>query len=73
VSSGLQLADTFLAALSTGVGGALFAYATRQNWSEQTGIMLAFVFSLTLSVLSIVSALRIGPVTNAEQVAVDPH
>ena len=62
ISSGLQLADTFLAALSTGVGGALFAYATRQNWSEQTGIMLALVFSLTLSALSIVSALRIGPV-----------
>lgn len=66
VSAGLQLADTFLAALATGVGGALFAYATRQGLGEQTGIMLAFVFSLFLSSFSIISAMRIGSVAKPQ-------
>lgn len=59
VSASLQLADTFIAALSTGIGGALFAFASQRAYSEQTGIMLAFVFCLFLASLSVVSALRI--------------
>ncbi len=60
VSASLQLGDTFVAALATGIGGALFAFATKQGMPEQTGIMLPFVFSLALAVFAIVAAQRIG-------------
>lgn len=60
VSAGLQLADTFMAALATGLGGAVFAFATKQGYAEQHAIMLAFVLSIFLAVLSIFAAFRIG-------------
>src|SRR5690606_4769462 len=41
VSAALQISDQFMAAVSTGVGGALFALATRLGWDVQHGIMLA--------------------------------
>ena len=60
VSAALQLVDSFIAALSTGIGGALFAFAIRQNAdNEKLGIMLAFCFSLMLAVLSMIAAYKI--------------
>ena len=60
VSSSLQLADTFTGALSTGVGGALFALVTGAGGSERQGILLAFVLSVFIVLTSVVAAYRIG-------------
>ncbi len=60
VSAALQLADNLAAALSTGVGGALFALALATGASEQSGISAAFLASLVLVALSVVAAWRIG-------------
>lgn len=65
VSAGLQLVDSFLAALATGIGGALFAYAMQQQLGEQFGIMLAFCFSLVLALISILAAFNIRDVKTA--------
>ena len=59
VASGLQLADQFTSALSTGVGGALLATAVNRGGSEQFGILLAFGFSIALGLLGILAAWRI--------------
>ena len=60
VSSALQLADTFTAALSTGAGGALFALMMSTGGSERQGILLAFVLSVLIVLMSVVAAYRIG-------------
>ena len=60
VSSSLQLADQFTAALSTGVGGALFAVAVRSGAGEQLGIFYAQGFSLLLVTGSVIAAYRVG-------------
>lgn len=60
VSSGLQLADQFTSAVSTGVGGALFAYAERSGAGQQLGVAYAFGFSLLLVCLGVWAAYRIG-------------
>ncbi len=60
VSSSLQLADTFTAALSTGAGGALFALVMGAGGGERQGILLAFVLSVLIVLMSVVAAYRIG-------------
>ena len=60
VSSALQLADTFTAALSTGAGGALFALMMSTGGSERQGILLAFVLSVLIVLTSVAAAARIG-------------
>ncbi len=60
VSSALQLADTFIAALSTGAGGALFALVTGAGGSERQGILSAFALSVLIVLGSVVAAYRIG-------------
>lgn len=60
VASGLQLADQFTAAVSTGIGGALFAYALDLGRGEQTGIFYAYLFSLGFAALGVWAAYRIG-------------
>jgi dipeptide/tripeptide permease len=56
VSASLQLADQFASALCTGLGGALLGVAVSANWGEKYGILLAFVLSGVLGLLSIVAA-----------------
>lgn len=58
VSAALQIADTFTAALSTGVGGALLAVAARLGWTHHTGVQLAIAFVLVLAMLAVVGAWR---------------
>jgi MFS family permease len=58
VSAALQISDQLLAAVSTGVGGALFAYATRRGWPEQNGILLAFAFVMVLAGLALAAGWR---------------
>lgn len=48
VSASLQLADQFTSALSTGIGGALLALATRLSLPERSGVAWAFLFCLLL-------------------------
>ena len=60
VSASLQLADQFSAALSTGVGGALFALSLGLGMAEVYGIFLALIFSVMLALLSVVAARRIA-------------
>ncbi len=60
VSSALQLADQFTSALSTGVGGALFALAVGLGGETREGVLLAFGFNLLLVALSVLAASRIG-------------
>lgn len=60
VASSLQLADQFTAAVSTGVGGALFAYALSAGGSQQTGIFYAYLLCLLFAGLSVWAAYRIG-------------
>jgi MFS family permease len=60
VSSALQLADQFTSALSTGLGGALLAFAISSGLGEQLGIFFAFAVSGVLGVVSIVAAYRVG-------------
>ena len=63
VSAALQLADQFTAALSTGVGGALFALALGSGLREVYGILFALCFSVGLVLLSVVAAARIAGLT----------
>ena len=65
VSAALQISDQFMAAVSTGVGGALFALAARLGWDERSGIMLAFAFVMLLAMLGLVASWR----TDARAVA----
>lgn len=58
VSAALQISDQFMASVSTGVGGALFALATRRGWDEQHGIALAFGFVMLLAGLGLVASWR---------------
>ena len=60
VASSLQLADQFTAAVSTGMGGALFAYALNANQGQQTGIFYAYGLSLVFAALAVWAAYRIG-------------
>ena len=60
VSASLQLADQFTAAISTGVGGALFALALGSGLAEVYGILFALCFSVGLVLLSVVAAGRTG-------------
>jgi MFS family permease len=60
VSASLQLADQFTSALGTGLGGALLAFAVSANWGERYGILLAFLLSGVLGLLSIVAAYRVS-------------
>ncbi len=60
VAAALQLADQFTAAISTGVGGALFALALGSGVAEVYGILFALCFSVGLVLLSVVAAGRIG-------------
>lgn len=60
VSAALQVGDQFMAAISTGVGGALFALAMRQGWGEQRGILLAFAFVVVLAALALAAGWRAG-------------
>lgn len=61
MSAALQISDQFMAALSTGVGGALLALATRLVWGEQYGILLALCFVMVLAVVALVSTWRSAP------------
>lgn len=61
VSAALQISDQFLAAVSTGVGGALLALATRQAWGEQLGILLALAFVLLLALVALAATWRSAP------------
>ncbi len=61
VSVALQIADQFTAALSTGVGGALLAIATRAGWSQQQGILLAIGFVIVLAVVGLLATWRSAP------------
>jgi len=58
VSASLQLADQFSSALSTGIGGALLALATRLGWSERVGVAWAYLFCLLLIVTAVWTAGR---------------
>ncbi|HET8984284.1 MAG TPA: MFS transporter [Trueperaceae bacterium] len=58
VSAALQISDQLLAAVSTGVGGALFAFATRRGWDEQRGILLAFAFVMVLAGVALAAGWR---------------
>lgn len=60
VSAALQISDQFMAAISTGVGGALFALATRLEWGAQRGILLAFAFVVVLAGVALVAGWRAG-------------
>ena len=60
VASALQLSDQVMAALSTGVGGALFAYAAAAGFAEVSAIAAAFLFSLALGGLGVVAAYRVS-------------
>lgn len=65
VASSLQVMDNLFAAVSTGAGGALFAVALARLGSERDGILLAFLVSITLVLLSVIAAWRIGPLDGA--------
>lgn len=67
VSAALQIADQFMAAVSTGVGGALLALAARRGWSEQTGILLAICFVLVLAAVALVATWRSEPASEPSQ------
>ncbi len=58
VSAALQISDQLLAALSTGIGGALLALATRQERGEQYGILLALGFVTVLALLAMIASWR---------------
>ena len=58
VSAALQIGDQFGSALSTGVGGALLALATRTGWGQKNGLVLAFAFVLVLAVVAVTAAWR---------------
>lgn len=60
VSAALQISDQLLAALSTGVGGALLALATRQDRGERYGIMLALCFVMVLAFVAVAASSRAG-------------
>lgn len=58
VSAALQVSDQFMAAVSTGVGGALLALATRLTWSERYGILLALCFVMLLALVALIASWR---------------
>ncbi len=60
VSASLQIADQFTSALSTGVGGALLAFAVGVQWGQQLGIAVIFGVNLLLVVGAVVAAYRVG-------------
>lgn len=67
VSAALQIADQFMAAVSTGIGGALLAMAARRGWSEETGILLAVCFVLVLAAIALVATWRSEPAREPSQ------
>src|SRR5690606_28879690 len=58
VSAALQISDQFMAAISTGVGGALLALATRLAWGQRQGILLALCFVVLLSFVALAASWR---------------
>jgi MFS family permease len=60
VSSALQLADSVSAALATGVGGALLAFATAAGMGLVVGVNAAFATGYLAIVLSLLASIRIG-------------
>ena len=58
VSAALQISDQFMAAVSTGVGGTLFALAGRLGWDVRYGIALAFAFVMLLAGVGLVAGWR---------------
>jgi MFS family permease len=70
VAASLQVMDNLFAALSTGVGGALFALVLARQGSEQSGVLLAFVASIALVIFSVIAAWRIGSLLPASEAGV---
>lgn len=68
VSAALQISDTFMAAGSTGVGGALFALATRLDLTQQYGILLAYGFVLLMALVALVASWRSAPLARARRI-----
>lgn len=66
VASALQVVESLFASLSTGIGGALFALVLARSGAEQSGVALAFGFSLVLVLISVIAAWRIGSVPPAQ-------
>jgi len=64
VSASLQLADQFSSALSTGIGGALLALATRRGLAERDGVAWAYLFCLLLIVTAVWAAGRLSNPAN---------
>ena len=60
VSASLQLADQFTSALSTGIGGALLAFATRLGLPERNGVAWAFLFCLLLIAVAVWASGRLS-------------
>ncbi|MBX3144655.1 MAG: hypothetical protein KF813_12920 [Trueperaceae bacterium] len=64
VSAALQVSDQLLGAVATGVGGALFAFASRSGADDRQGILLAFGFVMMLSAAALVACWRAGSVSS---------
>jgi MFS family permease len=60
VSSSLQLADQFTAALSAGLGGALFVLVLGTGLSQREGVLAAFTLDVVLVVVGVLAATQIG-------------
>lgn len=60
VAAAVQISDQLLAAVSTGVGGALLALATRMGWGARYGILMALAFVMVLAGLALVAGWRSG-------------
>ncbi len=58
VSSSLLLADLGTPALTIGIGGALVALAGARGWAPETGVLLAFLVSVTAAALAGFAASR---------------
>ena len=65
VSAALQISDQFMAAVSTGVGGALLALATRMAWGQRFGILLALCFVIVLAFVALAASWRSAPQRSA--------
>ncbi len=65
VSAALQVSDQLLAAVATGVGGALFALAARAGSGDRHGILLAFGFVMVLAAVALMACWRAGGVRSA--------
>ena len=59
ISASLLLADLGAPALTIGIGGALVALAGARGWSAETGILLAFLVSISAVTLAALAATRL--------------